>query len=86
MANLERKPEKLSPEDLDYLRTQGGSLGSGLLGGWSEVEYGGFFDEGGPEVDEVRAEIAPLRAMAGGAPAEPAPDEQWLSDEPEPEG
>ena len=52
---------KLSEEDLEYLRTQAGSVGSGLLGGWSEVEYGGMFDEG-ERVQEVQAELAPLRA------------------------
>ena len=63
MGKLERGAPKLSDEDLEFLRTQAGSLGSGLLGGWSEMADGGMFDEG-RRAEEVREEVAPLRAGA----------------------
>lgn len=72
MAESERGPGKLSAEDLEYLRSQAGSAGSGLLGGWSEVEYGGWFDEG-RRAEEVQAELAPLRALTSTSPANPNP-------------
>ena len=53
----------LTAEDRSYLRGQAGSAGSGLLGGWSQSAFGGWFEEG-PAVDEVRAELRRLSREA----------------------
>jgi hypothetical protein len=44
--------------DEEYVRTQGESLGSGLLGGWSQANLGGFFVERPSK--EIRDEIRRL--------------------------
>ena len=36
---------ELVEEDEAYVRGQTGSLGSGLLGGWSQANLGGFFTQ-----------------------------------------
>jgi hypothetical protein len=60
--------------DEAYVRAQGESLGSGLLGGWSQANLGGFFEEQpSKEIrEEIRGEIrrlvrAGLREPATGA-------------------
>ena len=45
--------------DEEYVHSQGESLGSGALGGWSQANLGGFFAED-PAV-EIREEILRLR-------------------------
>lgn len=35
----------MSPQEREYVMGQGWSLGSGLLGGWSAVQWGAFLDE-----------------------------------------
>ena len=54
--------------DEEYVRTQGESLGSGLLGGWSQANLGGFFVERpSKEIrDEIRAEIRRIVRGAAG--------------------
>jgi len=66
--------------DEAYLRGQAGSVGSGLLGGWSHATLGGSFGarEGSEaEVRKTIAEIAQRRAQSllGSPPGEhpPAP-------------
>jgi hypothetical protein len=58
MADDETRPDALSAEDQEYLRAQGGSVGSGALGGWSQSAFGGQVD-GDPKrtVAKVRAEL-----------------------------
>jgi hypothetical protein len=56
--------------DEEYVRAQGESLGSGLLGGWSQANLGGFFEERPSK--EIRDEIrrllrGPLAGSRGGA-------------------
>ena len=65
MANDETRPEALSAEDLEYLRAQAGSVGSGLLGGWSQSAFGGQVD-GEPKrtVEKVRAELHSILSQA----------------------
>ncbi len=46
--------------DEAYVREQAGSLGSGLLGGWSQAAYGGSFGEYEGEEDDVRKQVAEL--------------------------
>jgi hypothetical protein len=48
--------------DEEYVRTQGESLGSGLLGGWSQANLGGYFEERPSK--EIREEIRRLRREA----------------------
>ena len=48
--------------DEEYVRAQGESLGSGLLGGWSQANLGGYFEERGSQ--EIREEIR--RLVRGG--------------------
>jgi hypothetical protein len=55
--------------DEEYVRTQGESLGSGLLGGWSEANLGGYFEERPSE--EIRDEIRRLRRAATAAAGKP---------------
>ena len=62
----------LTAEDRSYLRGQAGSAGSGLLGGWSQSAFGGWFEEG-PAVDEVRAELRRLSREAVETPEPTAP-------------
>jgi hypothetical protein len=45
--------------DEAYVHSQGESLGSGALGGWSQANFGGFFSEE-PSV-EIREEILRVR-------------------------
>jgi hypothetical protein len=56
--------------DEEYVRAQGESVGSGLLGGWSQANLGGYFEERPSK--EIRDEIrrllrGPLAAPRGGA-------------------
>lgn len=46
--------------DEDYVRGQGGQLGSGVLGGWSQANLGGFFELEAPSSGEIREEIRKL--------------------------
>jgi hypothetical protein len=46
--------------DEAYVRKQAGSLGSGLLGGWSQATYGGSFGAREGEEDDVRRAVAEL--------------------------
>ena len=48
--------------DEEYVRAQGESVGSGLLGGWSQANLGGFFEERPSK--EIRDEIR--RLLRGG--------------------
>jgi hypothetical protein len=48
--------------DEEYVRAQGESLGSGVLGGWSQANLGGYFEERGSQ--EIREEIR--RLVRGG--------------------
>ena len=52
--------------DEAYLRSQAGSVGSGLLGGWSQATLGGSFGarEGNEEVRKTIAEIARRRGRS----------------------
>jgi len=46
--------------DAEYVRRQAQSVGSGLLGGWSQVEYGGSFGARSGTEKEVREAIAQI--------------------------
>ncbi|HXU01097.1 MAG TPA: hypothetical protein VN903_08900 [Polyangia bacterium] len=46
--------------DEAYLRGQATSVGSGLLGGWSQASYGGAFAVRKGNEKEIRREIAEL--------------------------
>jgi hypothetical protein len=73
MAAIETRPDVLGAEDEEYLRGQAGQVGSGALGGWMQSGYGGCVDhEPPPIIDEVRAELRRLRALAAARPATPA--------------
>ena len=48
--------------DEEYVRAQGESVGSGLLGGWSQANLGGFLEERPSK--EIRDEIR--RLLRGG--------------------
>lgn len=59
---MERKESDQLPDpavaaDEEYLRGQTGSVGSGLLGGWSQAGFGGPFEAHPDEEDEVRREV-----------------------------
>jgi len=72
MAVIETRPGALGAEDEEYLRGQAGQVGSGALGGWMQSGYGGCVDhEPGPIIDEVRAELRRLRALAASSAAMP---------------
>jgi hypothetical protein len=74
MGPNESRQEALSADDQEYLRGQGGSAGSGALGGWSQSAFGGYLDNdsAGALLDEVRAEVRRLGARAAlAAPEEP---------------
>jgi hypothetical protein len=51
--------------DEEYVRAQGESLGSGLLGGWSQANLGGYFEERPSK--EIRDEIRRARAELAAA-------------------
>jgi hypothetical protein len=53
--------------DEEYVRAQGASLGSGVLGGWSQANLGGYFEE--RPSSEIRAEIRRARAELAAAAA-----------------
>ncbi len=46
--------------DEAYVREQAGSLGSGVLGGWSQAAYGGSFGTYEGEEDDVRKTVSKL--------------------------
>ena len=46
--------------DEAYVRKQAGSMGSGLLGGWSQATSGGSFGVRADEEDDVRRTVAEL--------------------------
>jgi hypothetical protein len=46
--------------DEAYVRKQAGSMGSGLLGGWSQATSGGSFGSYADEEDDVRRTVAEL--------------------------
>jgi len=46
--------------DEAYVREQAGSVGSGLLGGWSQAAYGGSFGVYEGAEDDVRKQVAKL--------------------------
>lgn len=46
--------------DAAYVRKQAGSMGSGLLGGWSHATSGGSFGPRADEEDDVRRTVAEL--------------------------
>jgi hypothetical protein len=50
-------PDPSVAADEEYVRSQIGSVGSGLLGGWSQVGFGGSFEAHPEEEDEVRREV-----------------------------
>jgi hypothetical protein len=61
--------------DEAYLRGQAGSLGSGLLGGWSQAAYGGSLDARQGEEGEIRNVIHEL-VSGDDAPPASGVDEQ----------
>jgi hypothetical protein len=46
--------------DEAYVRGQARSLGSGLLGGWSEAAFGGSLDAPHGDEDEIKRTVAEL--------------------------
>ena len=61
LRTLEAPPwDTFVDPDEDYVRKQAGSLGSGLLGGWSHATYGGSFGARAGEEDDVRKQVAEL--------------------------
>jgi hypothetical protein len=57
-------------EDEAYVRGQAGSVGSGLLGGWSFDGYGGWIDETPRPIEtEIRAELHRLLEERNKMPA-----------------
>jgi hypothetical protein len=58
--------EELVDPDEAYVRGQGEQAGSGLIGGWSQANLGGFFEA--PPSKEIHDELRRLarRGLVGG--------------------
>jgi hypothetical protein len=57
--------------DEAYVRKQAGSMGSGLLGGWSHAAYGGSLGAHERQEDDVRKTVAKLVAAREHPPTGP---------------